>query len=410
MASTITFTCYSCGQVLKVGSDKAGKKAKCIKCGTILTIPVASDEEEVEEVRAGPPRRSSGRDEDEDDRPRKRRSRDEDEEEEDRPRSRRGRDDDEDDDDRPRRRRSRDDDDQDDEDRPRSRRGRDDDDEDEEYDRPRKRRSRDDEDEDEEYDRRRRRKSGGSPWGKVRIGMLFEFITSGMLIGYSGCMLLGTLMILLAILARSIGMLDFGGVLFKIGMVLYVALQAPAVTGYVFTVFTPNKRGALGLGITSLVLGAVNLVIKIVFFMVPFFGQGGMGGPGPGGGIAGAGIMPMVGVNSVAMAIILVILFIILLDSEYVLYPLYLRSVSQQLKERWLEGGCIRAMGFACGVIGSKLILVLLTLIIGSSSRGGPSPAMGYVIIFLAICVMGVMLAFAIMYMKVIGEVKSRAD
>jgi len=408
MASTITFQCYSCNQVLKVGSDKAGKKAKCIKCGTILTIPVASDEEEVEEVQAGPPRRSSARDEDEDDRPRKRRSRDDDNDDDDRPRSRRGRDDDdEDDDDRPRKRRSRDDDDEDDDDRPRSRRSRDDDDDDD-YDRPRKR-SRDRDDDDDDYDRGRRKRGGGNPWGKVRLGMLFEFITSGMLIGYSGCMLLGTLMMLLAIVARSGGMLDFGFVLFKIGMVLYVALQAPAVTGYVFTVFTPNKKGALGLGITSLVLGAVNLVIKIVFFMVPFFGThgdfGGMGGPG----IGGAGMLPMVSTGSIAMAIILMILFVILLDSEYVLYPLYLRAVSQQLKERWLEGGCIRAMGFACGVIGAKLILILLTIVVGSS-RGGPSPAMGYVMIFLAICVMGVMLAFAIMYMKVIGEVKSRAE
>jgi hypothetical protein len=40
--STISFQCYSCNQVLKVGADKAGKRGKCPKCGTALTIPVSS--------------------------------------------------------------------------------------------------------------------------------------------------------------------------------------------------------------------------------------------------------------------------------------------------------------------------------------------------------------------------------
>src|SRR5215831_7108368 len=40
--ATISFPCYSCHQVLKVGGDKAGKKGKCPKCGTLLTIPIAS--------------------------------------------------------------------------------------------------------------------------------------------------------------------------------------------------------------------------------------------------------------------------------------------------------------------------------------------------------------------------------
>lgn len=45
--TVITFQCYACNQMLKVGADKGGKKTKCIKCGTILTIPVAAAEPEV---------------------------------------------------------------------------------------------------------------------------------------------------------------------------------------------------------------------------------------------------------------------------------------------------------------------------------------------------------------------------
>src|SRR4029077_3733863 len=35
----ISFRCTSCNQGLKVGADKAGRKIKCTKCGTPLTIP-----------------------------------------------------------------------------------------------------------------------------------------------------------------------------------------------------------------------------------------------------------------------------------------------------------------------------------------------------------------------------------
>ncbi|HYV37121.1 MAG TPA: hypothetical protein VE988_15550 [Gemmataceae bacterium] len=38
---TITFRCTTCQSVLKVGADKAGRNAKCTKCGTALTIPAA---------------------------------------------------------------------------------------------------------------------------------------------------------------------------------------------------------------------------------------------------------------------------------------------------------------------------------------------------------------------------------
>jgi hypothetical protein len=163
--STITFTCYACNQVLKVGADKAGKKAKCIKCGTILTIPMETPEappEEVEEEAAPAPAKGKGRAAEEDF-------------EEDRPR-RRPRDDD-DEDEAPRSKRRRDDDDEDDE--PRSKRRRDDDDEDDE---PRGRRGRDDDDEDDDRGRR-----GGGPGvferqGLTTVGTIFTFSGVGLLV------------------------------------------------------------------------------------------------------------------------------------------------------------------------------------------------------------------------------------
>src|SRR5207302_9183710 len=41
----IAFRCSSCNQGLKIGTDKAGRKIKCSKCGTILTVPRAGSQE-----------------------------------------------------------------------------------------------------------------------------------------------------------------------------------------------------------------------------------------------------------------------------------------------------------------------------------------------------------------------------
>src|SRR4051794_24472962 len=42
MAELITFKCTKCQHVLKIGAEKAGRKAKCPKCGQAVTIPGAN--------------------------------------------------------------------------------------------------------------------------------------------------------------------------------------------------------------------------------------------------------------------------------------------------------------------------------------------------------------------------------
>jgi DNA-directed RNA polymerase subunit RPC12/RpoP len=38
---TISFRCQSCQQPLKIAADKAGRRVKCRKCGTVLTVPAS---------------------------------------------------------------------------------------------------------------------------------------------------------------------------------------------------------------------------------------------------------------------------------------------------------------------------------------------------------------------------------
>jgi hypothetical protein len=42
---TVSFHCTSCRQLLKIAADKAGRKVKCVKCGTVLTVPVSDRSE-----------------------------------------------------------------------------------------------------------------------------------------------------------------------------------------------------------------------------------------------------------------------------------------------------------------------------------------------------------------------------
>jgi hypothetical protein len=51
--AVVEFQCHACRQVMRVGADKAGRKAKCPQCAAILTIPEsAPDLEPLEEVEA----------------------------------------------------------------------------------------------------------------------------------------------------------------------------------------------------------------------------------------------------------------------------------------------------------------------------------------------------------------------
>ncbi|MAE63961.1 MAG: hypothetical protein CMJ18_06775 [Phycisphaeraceae bacterium] len=42
----IRFKCDSCGKKIKVGTEHAGRRAKCPQCGHVLTIPAASPPED----------------------------------------------------------------------------------------------------------------------------------------------------------------------------------------------------------------------------------------------------------------------------------------------------------------------------------------------------------------------------
>jgi ribosomal protein S27E len=62
----ISFRCTSCNQGLKIGPDKAGRKIKCSKCGTVLVVPHAGTAEQPAPVPSSEPRPKAGEDEQDD--------------------------------------------------------------------------------------------------------------------------------------------------------------------------------------------------------------------------------------------------------------------------------------------------------------------------------------------------------
>jgi len=379
----ITFTCYACNQVLKVGEDKAGKKARCVKCGTILTIPAGggAEEEVVEPMDEEPaPRRSRSRDED--DGPR---------------RSSRG--DFDDLDDRPRRR-SRDDD--DDEDRPR-RRSRDEEDDYEE--RPR-RRSRDEED---DYDDRRGGKAWGS-WPKVGVGFTLHTITGAVFAGCAGVGLIGLLLFFIGGLASSVGLLKAGTIIGAIGAILFVAVEIPALVAYILCLFSPNKRGAMIWAIVVLSLGTISLVFRIIWVLIPAINSFSSRGLESLGGIFSMFVsvygIPIVAAGSVAGTIIVSILILLVMYAEYVLLPVYIGSVGKALKDRYVSSGAIFPLIVGSIAVALKLLVIILLLASIGSAGEGASKAMGIIISIVAMLAFGALAAFGLMYMRLSMQAK----
>ncbi len=364
--SVIKFRCEICSALLRVDSEKAGKKAKC-KCGAVLTIPYEDDvsEEASTAVRpGGSARRKSSPaldDEpayggqtdvddfsldDEDDEPRPRR------------RARDDFDDEDDDDDRPRRRRraaAYDDDDEDFGDRPRRRRRREDDD--------------DDYDDDDEVPRRRRPRKRGSKvdWQKVNIGFLIAFIAT-CVIGVCG--VLEALTALLTTIGSNlsgrsaINLFEASLIILKISRCLILAGFVGAIVGFViFLIVADNKKNALGFAIALLAVMSVYMIMYIVFQTVPIFR----------GRFAVISGFFSVGVRSVAGAVIVWILLQLLFAATWTMAALYIAAIGRMTKYRSLSDRFALLVGFVGGAAGLNVLMSILAIILRSATTGASS-------------------------------------
>ncbi|MBI3407524.1 MAG: hypothetical protein HY040_04110 [Planctomycetes bacterium] len=391
----ITFQCYACNQRLRVGADKGGKKTKCLKCGTVLTIPVAAVEPEVLspemiEEPAPPPTRlikpqpnrpaedfrfdreearptkrrprdeSSRKEEAEEDRPRKRR-RDEDDQTE-APRKRRREEADEDADDRPRKRISRG---EDEEERPRKRRSQVEDEveqprkkrRDEDEERPRRRHAEEDEEDEEDSERGREKKTD---WDKVGLGMLVCFIA--VIVFAAGYLIeqLGVVMFTMAAFentGQEIPTSTAALNIWKIAVWILPLGVLGSLAGQVFWIFTNNKRSALIWAFACLGVTLAALVCFVVFKSIGLY-QGRV--------FYGPDILrePANLVDANIGRALLLSLANVFVAGQFIMMALYLRAQALNQRDSALAGSAMILVVFSGIVAVYQLLWPILTSVV----------------------------------------------
>lgn len=406
--SFIQFQCYVCNQVLKVGADKAGKKARCVKCGTILTIPVASivpapktppptppplppplpagegsqsgrtapppvpfgepipeqlPVAELEELPAAPARPKYA-----DEEPRSDRRRRRDEENED------------DYDDRPRKRRRDEEDDYDD--RPRGRRR------DEEDDRPRRRD--DDYDDDWDYEGRGSR-SRRARWAHVRLGVFLMFIGACVTAGDQLLYLVAEILQSIDLIRILTGSFSFGSgffsawsVLFKVAEPIALGATITAIVGYVFCLLGPNRNASMPLAIAVIAVSGVEVLMTLIFKLPGYFSNQFLSGDFGGW--------------------FLLVLIHLLHGAQFILAVLLVRAFAQDRGDRVISTACIGLVSVAGAYTGVGLITQICRYA-GTNSR-----AMGWITLILGWLTLLAFILFIIWYTVVLWRAKGMLE
>jgi hypothetical protein len=245
------------------------------------------------------------------------------------------------------------------------------DDYEEDYDAPR-RRSRDDDYEedpyvDEYYDspyeepygapirgNRGRRKSGPNI-GLIRAGFMV-LVIAGCVFG--AAIGIKILVELIAILSSDVGKTTLN--IWKTAELLWMGAAIAVIVGYSFLLFFPNKNSSLGLTIAALVIGSINLIVQIVFKIIPLFSDG-SGFLGFGFGSFGFG-------GSVVEPLLKIGLMEGLFIAEMVLVALTMIAVNKQLKDRFnLQSA--KQMIIPAGIYGGILVVMGMFILILSESQ-----------------------------------------
>lgn len=421
----ITFQCYACNQRLRVGADKGGKKTKCLKCGTVLTIPVAAVEPEVlaPEVIEDPvpptrpikpqpnPPVDDFRFDTEEARPTKRRLRDEEVQQE-RPRKRR---DGEEQAEAPRKRRQEEADDADDrprkrdrrtdEDRPRKRRIQDEDEaepprkkrHDDDENRPRRRQVVDDEQDEEDYERGRGKETD---WNKVGLGMLVIFIA--VIVFAAGYLMeqIGVVMFTMASFENTGQGIPTSAAAFNIWKIAVWVLPAGiagTLAGQVFWIFTNNKRGARIWAFACLGVTAAAIACLVVFKAIGLY---------RGSVFYGPDILrePANLVDANIGRALLLSLAGVLVAIQFIVMALYLRAQALNRRDSALAGSAMILAVFSGIVAVYQLLWPILTSVVITFR----APTRGPLAVSWIIYWIGALLTLLLLVVMILGVMRGR--
>ena len=150
--------------------------------------------------------------------------------------------------------------------------------------------------------------------------------------------------------------------------------------------------------------GSVSLILKIVYVLLPAFNYFSMRFDGPSGppGFGGAPIS-----SSVAVTVMVQILFTLLYGAEYVICSILIRAVGKTRKDRYVMSGAMASLVMACIAMGVQILSVILSVALVSGGNVGRGTIT--VVMIMGILAAGVVASFGIIYMRVNLQARNAA-
>ncbi len=200
------------------------------------------------------------------------------------------------------------------------------------------------------------RKKSGPKIGLIRAGFLIMAIAGCV---FSGAMGIKILVWLIGMIGSGMGRTSL--TILKIAEVLWMGSAIAVIVGYSFLLFFPNKNNSRGLTIAALCVGSINLIVQLVFKIIPMFsdGVGFLGLNFLGFGFRG---------NFVIEALLKIGLMEGLFIAEMVLVALAFRAINTQLKDRFNVQSAQR-MIIPAGLYGGVLIVIGMFILILSEIK-----------------------------------------
>lgn len=202
---------------------------------------------------------------------------------------------------------------------------------------------------------RSRRKSGPNI-ALIRAGF--------MVLGIAGCVFSGAigmkvLVELIWILSSNMG--DTTVTIWKIAETIWFGAAIAVIVGYSFLLFFPNKHSSMGLTIAALVVGSINLIVQIVFKIIPMYsrGRGFLGLD-----LGGFGFASSSEIETLLKIGLMEGLFI----AEMILVALALLAINKHLKDRYNVQSA-KQMIIPAGIYGGILLVMGMFILILSETH-----------------------------------------
>jgi hypothetical protein len=254
---------------------------------------------------------------------------------------------------------------------------------------------------------------------RARLGLLLSFIGTCVIAGAFAFELIGYLLVTIPIIRlMTSSRPDIGPpslvflTMWKIGLFVYLCGAICAITGYVFCMLGPTKKGAMGFSIATLSVAGLGLLMTLIFkisllFSGPVFMP--FGAPPPGFDPFGVARVDVFG------SWFPLLLMQMLFSAELILFPLYLRALSKYLKASWNARRCMSVMVMACVYAGERLItliflLILLNMAFSTSRTQSDPKALIWILLILLWIGALYFIAFIVFYILSIWRTRAETD